>query len=54
MAFTNHYKPFLKFSYKAFVIKTFQILSPVLIGNAIEKLTSKKCCVAKFCKVAWC
>ena len=54
MAFTNHYKPFLKFSYKAFVIKPFQILFPVLIGNTIETLTSKKCCVAKFCKVVWC
>ena len=41
------------------MIKSFQILSPVLMlichENTIEtSLTSKKCCVAKFCKVdAW-
>ena len=68
IAFINHYKPFLKSFYKAFIynafykapaIKPFQILSPVLTSisheNTIEtSLTSKKCRLAKFCKVdAW-
>ena len=44
---------------KAFLIKPFPILSPVLISisheNTVETLlTSKKCRLAKFCKVdAW-
>ena len=60
MAFANHYKPFpnsfYNAFYTAFVIKPFQILSPVLISvsqeNTIEtSLTSKKCCLVKFCQV---
>ena len=52
----NYYKPFLKSFYKAFEIKSFQILSPFLISisheNTIEtSLISKKCRLAKFCKV---
>ena len=42
--------------YKAFVIKPFHILSPILRSishkNTIDtSLTSKKCHLAKFCKV---
>ena len=71
IAFINHYKPFLilfiklyNAFYKAFIIKPFQILSPVLISifhedtiheNTIEtSLTLEKCRQAKFCMVdAW-
>ena len=60
IAFINYYKPFLKSFFKAFIIKPFQILSPVLIYIFRENryqatsLTSKKCRLAKFCKVdAW-
>ena len=47
------------FFYKGFVIQPFQIHFPVLISSSRENtietsLTSKKCCLAKFCKVdAW-
>ena len=55
----NGNQSFYNAFYKAFVIKLFQILSPVLIfishDNTIEtSLISTKCRLSKFCKVdAW-
>ena len=55
----NFHNAFIKFFNKAFVIKLFQVLSPILTSisreNIIEiPLTLKKHCQAKFCLVdAW-